>query len=92
MKISRRRQYINALKDIMAYISKDSKNRAISFRDALENQIEDLVNFPYKYRQSFHSNNPNVRDMIHKGYTIIYHINTEDDMIEILEIFKYKNR
>jgi len=48
-----------------------------------------LDTFPYKYRQSYYYNDPQIRDLIFKGYTIPYLIDEKRDVIVILDIFKW---
>lgn len=85
----RKREYLTALKGILSFISKDSKNRALNFKTNLDNKIDNLVHFPYKFQQSKHHNDENVRDMTFKGYTITYFIESEKDRISILDIYKW---
>ena len=47
MKIIRKKEYTTALKSILSFIAKDSTNRALNFKNQLDNKINDLVNFPY---------------------------------------------
>ena len=81
-----------SLKDIVSYIAKDSKNRAILFHTTLTNKIHGLSTFPYKYRKSFHYDDDRVRDLIFKGYTIPYLIDEQKETIIILDIFKWMNK
>ncbi len=89
MDIIRKREYLDELKHILSFIAKDSIERAKYFRQQLDSRIDDLVNFPYKYRQSLHHDSIEVRDLIFKGYTIVYRINTPEEKIEVIEIFKW---
>jgi len=92
MTVIRKREYLNELKKILSYIALDSKNRAILFKKQLDLAIDNLVYFPYKYRQSIHYNDKEVRDLIFKGYTIIYRIDISKDQIAIVDIFKWADR
>jgi len=89
MVIVRRREYSTALKVILSFIAKDSRNRALNFKSQLDNKINNLVNFPYKFKQSKNHNDEDVRDMIFKGYTITYFIQNDKDRISILDIYKW---
>ncbi len=91
MKIIRSKKYISALQNIITYISKDSKKRAFSFRNELEKVVNNLVDMPYKCRQSIYFENDNKRDLIFKGYTIVYKIDESKDAITIIGIKKYQN-
>jgi len=91
MKIIRSKKYILSLQNIIIYISKDSKKRAVNFKNELEKIVNDLVNMPYKFRQSIYFTDKNKRDLIFKGYTIVYKIDEEKDTITIIGIKKYQN-
>ena len=59
-------------RSLLSFIAKDSRNRALDFKNQLDNKINDLLNFPYKFRQSKNHTDKNVRDMVFKGYTIAH--------------------
>jgi len=92
MQIIRSENFLNSLSIVTDYIAKDSLDNAISFMDILDNKIDNLVHFPYKYRKSFYYNNENIRDLIFKGYTIPYMVDNENNQIIILDIFKWTDR
>jgi plasmid stabilization system protein ParE len=87
--VVRKREYLDGLKDIISFIALDSVVRAKQFKKQLDSKVEDLIHFPYKYRQSLHHDNIEVRDLIFKGYTIVYRVNNKKDKIEVIEIFKW---
>jgi hypothetical protein len=59
------------------------------FRDELRQHLSTLPHFPYKFRQSIHYDDSHIRDYIFKGYTIPYLIDTANDTIVVLDIFKW---
>ncbi len=89
MTIVRRREYSTALKVILSFIAKDSRNKALNFKSQLDTKINNLVNFPYKFQQSKNHFDENVRDMTFKGYTITYLVEDDKDRISILDIYKW---
>lgn len=56
--------FSNELKAILQYIAQDKKFASIKFKNDLQKLINDLPNFPYKYRQSIYFDDKNVRDMV----------------------------
>ena len=92
MYIVRKQEYLSALKIILSFIAKDSKSRALNFKSQLDNKINNLINFPYKFKQSKNYDDENVRDMTFKGYTITYLIENDKDRISILDIYKWVNK
>ncbi len=90
MKIEYSPKFIDSFTEIWDFISKDSKNRADNFKLELKKQIEDLPFMPFKYRKSIYFDDENIRDLIFKGYTIVYKIDKKADKILIIGIKKYK--
>ena len=72
---------------IKKFIKLDNINSANKFISKLKFTIEELDNFPYKYRKSIYFEDESIRDMIFNGYTIIYQIDKIQQQIKILEIF-----
>jgi len=90
VKILKKRKFLKNLSLIFEYIAKDKPLAAKQFKEELYNKIENLKNFPKMYRKSIYFDNENYRDLIFKGYTVIYKI--EDDKILILDIFKWSEK
>lgn len=65
----------------------DKPSAAKAFAKELDKHILDLLQFPYKYRQSHYYEDEHYRDLTYKGYTVIYKIT--EDAIQILDIFKW---
>jgi len=89
MKIKRFKRYQHSLFKILDYIAQDKFIASKNFLTELDLLINNLPNFPYKYRKSIYFDNDNIRDMIYKGYTVVYRVNK--DSIDILSIFN-KNK
>ena len=89
MKIFRTRVYKTQLLSILRHIAKDKITASENFHKNLDEQINNLTNSPFKCRQSFYSDDENVRDMIFMKYTIQFKI--YENKISILKIFN-KNK
>ncbi len=89
MKIIYDKRFENSFVNIWEYIAKDSKTRANEFKSQLKAKINQLPQFPYKFRKSIYFNDENIRDLIFKGYTIPYKVETRNDRIVILGIKKF---
>ena len=92
MQIIREDTYLSNLEQILEYIAQDSFSKASDFLSKLDNKINNIVNMPYKYRQSSYHNNENTRDLTFKGYTIIYIIDPINETIALIDIFKWTNK
>ncbi len=92
MKILKSNKFNDELKNILYFIALDSKSRAKIFKNNLLKSINDLIFMPYKCRKSIYFNNEDIRDLIFKGYTVVYKIDTDKNSIIILGIKKYKEK
>jgi plasmid stabilization system protein ParE len=91
MTIIETEDYLNTLKEVLAYIAKDKKSAAIQFRKELKKKIQNLKDFPFMYRVSIYFEDEYIRDLMHKGYTVPYEVDLEHKTISIIGITKYKN-
>ena len=87
MEIIRTPNYISQLQNILDYISIDKFSASKKFKIDIDKMIKNLINSHFKFRPSYYYEDENIRDMTFNGYSIIYRVNKERDVIEILEIF-----
>jgi len=87
MQIIYKKTFEKQLLHIVNHIAQDKINASIKFANELEKLIFLLPDNPLKYKSSIYLQNENVRDMTHKGYTIVYKVNFQKNTIEILRIF-----
>jgi len=87
MFIHRSRKVQTKLLTILKYIAKDKVSVSEKFQIDLDEQINNIPNFPFKYKSSIYFDDKNVRDMAFKKYTINYEINLDQNRIEIMDIF-----
>ncbi len=88
MKIVFKDTFYHRLENQIEYISLDSPSRARKFRSDLFKRIKEIVTNPYRYRKSIYFEQETIRDLIFKGYTIVFRI-TENN-IEIFGFVKFQ--
>ena len=91
MTIIHKPTFSRQLKQIIERIALDKPSTSMKFKNELKESINLLPDHPLKYRKSIYFDNENIRDMIHKKYTIIYRVKPVKNEIEILRIFN-KNK
>ena len=75
------------LVDIEEFIARDSVERAIRFVDALIDHAEAILSDnPRSGRTVPEIGNPDIRELIYRGYRIVYRVN--GDRIAILTVFE----
>ena len=87
MKIIESEKFKLNLQIITKRIKEDKQGVAIKFAKELKIAIVNLNNSPYKYRKSFYFDDENIRDMTYKGYTIVYKIDIQNDILVVADIF-----
>ena len=90
MTIVRDIYFSQQLHSILKQIGNDKVSASIQFEKELNQKIKNLIDFPYQYRASYYFEDSAYRDLIYKGYTVIYKV--EAKRIVILEIFKWQDR
>jgi plasmid stabilization system protein ParE len=89
MKIILKDTFVKRLEIQLDYIALDSPANARKFKDDLLKLIKAIPINPNKHRKSIWFEDQNIRDLIFKGYTIIYRIN--ERTIEVFGFVKYQN-
>ena len=89
MKIVFKESFLNRLEIQINYIALDSPKRARKFKNDLLARIREIHINPLRYRKSIYFNKEEIRDLIFKGYTIVFRITA--DQIEIFGFVKYQN-
>ncbi|MGV8815184.1 MAG: type II toxin-antitoxin system RelE/ParE family toxin [Gelidibacter sp.] len=75
-----------------AYITADKPQAARKFKNDLLANLEMLSYMPYKNKKSIYFNDANIRDLIFKGYTIVYRIKPEQKVVEVFGLIKYEEK
>ena len=92
MKIKILKSFSFKLADQVEYIAKDKPKAARNFKNNILNEIKLLGSMPFKNKKSIYFNTETIRDLTFKGYTIVYRIKKEEDVIEVFGFIKYKDR
>jgi len=80
-------RFKDELEVIIDFIALDSVNRALTFYDEIIAKINKITDNPYLHRKRPSLNDDNVRELIYKGYTVPFEIDTKNNQIIILGIF-----
>lgn len=90
MKIEVTTAFINKLKRQIEYISLDKKTAARKFNQLVFRKIKEISNNPKINRKSIFFEDENIRDLIIKGYIIIYEILPVENKIVVFGFYKWE--
>lgn len=88
MKLVFKDTFISRLESQIEFIAKDSPSNARKFKSALLKKIKAIPEHPYQYRKSIYFEDETIRDLIFKGYTIVFRI--AENRIEVFGLVKYQ--
>lgn len=90
MKIELTSTFRDQLRKQIQYISKDKPTAARKFNTLIFQKIRKIPEAPFKNRKSFFFDNENIRDLIVKGYLIVYEILKIENKTVIFGFYKWK--
>ena len=79
------------LNDQVEYIAKDKPAAARKFKREVIKRIKGIPKMPYANKKSIFFDREDIRDLVFKGYVIVYKINTKNKSIEVFGFTKYEN-
>lgn len=84
MKIEFDPEFMAALIEQIRIIAEDKPSAAREFRQALIAQCKSLIDMPYRCRKSIYYDDEHLRDLVFRGYVIVYMIQKESIVITAL--------
>lgn len=88
MKIETTTEFRRKVERQINYIALDKPKAAKNFKNLIFSEIKKLIEMPYKNKQSKFFDVENVRELIIKGYSIIYVV--ENDKIVVFGFHKWE--
>ncbi|MEX2588608.1 MAG: type II toxin-antitoxin system RelE/ParE family toxin [Chitinophagales bacterium] len=91
MKIEILKSFSNKLEEQVDYIAQDKPGAARKFKNDVLQKLKKLKRLPYAHRKSIFFNRNNIRDLIFKGYIIVYKVDERNKKIIVFGLSKYKD-
>ena len=88
MNIVYKESFVSRLERQIRFIAKDNPSAAKRFKKELLVKIKTISSNPKIFRKSIYFENDSIRDLIFKGYTIVFRINK--DQIEVFGFVKFQ--
>ncbi|MEX0986526.1 MAG: type II toxin-antitoxin system RelE/ParE family toxin [Bacteroidales bacterium] len=91
MKLRILNSFAKKLNDQVAYIAKDKPGAARKFKSKILKRIREIPEMPFANRKSIFFDRKDIRDLIFKGYIIVYKVDAKKDIITIFGFTKYQD-
>ena len=82
------KRFSQELDEILDFIATSNPNQAATFQSELFAKISSLDTMPYRCRKNFVADDENIRDMVFRGYVVVFGVNEKALSVEILGIYK----
>lgn len=92
MKIEILLSFRKKLGNQIVYIAKDKPEAARKFKNEIIKRIKQLPQNPYSNRKSIYFDRPEIRDLIFKGYTIVYKIDEANRTIIVFGFSRFEDK
>ena len=79
------------LNDIVDFISKDKPVAARKFKIELIKKIQKDLNQPFLFKRSIYFEDENIRDYVFKGYTVVFKVDKDLELVSVVAILKHRN-
>ena len=90
MKIKVLKSFRDKLNSQIEFIARDKPGAARKFKSEILRKIMEIPHMPLKNRKSIFFEKDEIRDLIHKGYIIVYRINFKENCIEVFGFTKFE--
>lgn len=90
MKIKVLKSFRDKLNRQIEFIARDKPGAARKFKSEILRKINEIPQMPLKNRKSIFFEKEEIRDLIHKGYIVVYRINYNKNCIEVFGFTKYE--
>ena len=88
MKIVYKESFVIRLEKQLEFIKKDNPTAAKKFKKELLKRIKSIPVNPYIFRKSIYFEDNSIRDLIFKGYTVVFRI--VEKQIEVFGFVKFQ--
>lgn len=85
------KSFRDKLNDQVDYIAKDKPAAARRFKSDVIKRIKSIPRMPYANRKSIFFDREDIRDLVFKGYVIVYKIDNEKKIIDVFGFTKYED-
>jgi plasmid stabilization system protein ParE len=91
MKLRITRSFSQKLNKQIEYIAKDKPQAAKKLKSEILKEIKDASEMPFGCRKSIFFERKDIRDLIIKGYVVVFKVDKERDLMEIFGFTKWED-
>ncbi|MCF8361974.1 MAG: type II toxin-antitoxin system RelE/ParE family toxin [Prolixibacteraceae bacterium] len=90
MQVVYKKSFVKRLERQVEYIAVNNPQNALTFKNELFVKLRKIPKNPYAFRKSVYFDKDEIRDVVFKGYTIVFRINKKT--IEVFGFTKFQEK
>lgn len=90
MKVKITKVFRDRLDKQLEYIARDKPGAARNFKTEIIKRIKEIPEMPFSYRKSIFFNRTDIRELIYKGYIVVFKVNQSNDTIEVFGFTRWE--
>lgn len=91
MKVELQDSFLEKLEQLVDFIARDKPIAARKFKNDLITELRKIGDFPFRCKPSIFFEDPTIRDMVFKGYTIVYKVCEKEDSLVVFGLVKHQS-
>lgn len=92
MKLRILKSFRDKLDEQVRYIAEDKPGAARKFKTDILKRIKEVPSMPYACRRSIFFERDDIRDLVFKGYVIVYKVDDSEKVVTVFGFSKYKDK
>ena len=92
MKIRILKSFLDRLNEQVEYIARDKPRAARKFKTDVLKRIKEIPSMPFACRRSIFFDREDIRDLVFKGYIIVYKVDESEGVITVFGFSKYQDQ
>ena len=92
MKLRILKSFRDKLDEQVRYIAEDKPGAARKFKTDILKRIKEIPSMPYACRRSIFFERDDIRDLVFKGYVVVYKVDDSKKVVTVFGFSKYKDK
>lgn len=91
MKVELQDSFLEKLEETIDFIARDKPKAARKFKNDLISELRKMGDFPFRCKPSIYFQDPSIRDMVFKGYTVVYKVYEKEGALVVFGLVKLQS-
>ncbi|TVR42214.1 MAG: type II toxin-antitoxin system RelE/ParE family toxin [Cryomorphaceae bacterium] len=91
MRVELQDSFLNKLEKIVEFIARDKPIAARRFKNDLIDELRKVGDFPFRCKPSIYFGDSSIRDMVFKGYTVVYKVYEQQEVLVVFGLIKQES-